>query len=241
MGAVLGLKEELALDMVVVNGENSAGGKGITGKIAIDLMRAGVAVITTGDHVWDQRDVVEYIKTEPRLLRPLNWPEGTPGAGHIILSTKKGKVAVVSAQGRTFIQPALENPFTLLPPLIEKIREETPIIFVDFHAEATSEKVAMGWHLDGTVSGVCGTHTHVQTADERILPQGTAYLTDAGMCGPQNSVIGSNVAAVLNRFTNLMPVRFDLADGPVLLCGMLMDIDCQSGKALRVERFQRLY
>lgn len=241
ISAVPELKEELALDMVVVNGENSAGGKGITGKIAIDLMRAGVAVITTGDHVWDQRDIAEYIITEPRLLRPLNWPEGTPGAGYVILSTKKGKIAVVNAQGRTFIQPALENPFTLLPPLIEEIRKETAVIFVDFHAEATSEKVAMGWHLDGKVSGVCGTHTHVQTADERILPQGTAYLTDAGMCGPQNSVIGSQVGMVVNRFSNLMPARFQIADGPVLLCGMLIDIDCQTGLAIRVERFQRIY
>ncbi len=166
-----GIREREGIDFVVVNGENSANGRGITPKISIDLLRAGAAVITTGDHVWDQKEVFGYIDTEPRLLRPLNYPEGTPGQGSVVLQTAKGKVAVVNVQGRTFMQPSLENPFRALDAEVARLREETPIIFVDVHAETTSEKVAVGRFLDGRVSAVVGTHTHVQTADEQVFPR----------------------------------------------------------------------
>ncbi len=181
------IRRRHSIDFVIVNGENSAGGRGITPRIAIDLLRAGAAVITTGDHVWDQKEIVDYFPTEPRLLRPINYPEGTPGNGSVVLETAKGKVAVVQAQGRSFIQPPLENPFLAMEAEADRLRSEgVNIIVLDFHAETTSEKIAMGRMLDGKVSLVVGTHTHVQTADETIFPGGTGYLTDAGMCGPRN-------------------------------------------------------
>ena len=166
------IREREGIDFVVVNGENSANGRGITPKISIDLLRAGAAVITTGDHVWDQKEVFSYIDTEPRLLRPLNYPAGTPGQGSVVLETARGKVGVINVQGRTFMQPSLENPFRAMDEEVARLREETPIIFVDMHAETTSEKVAMGRFLDGRVSAVVGTHTHVQTADEQVFPGG---------------------------------------------------------------------
>jgi metallophosphoesterase (TIGR00282 family) len=236
-----GIKRSEEVDFVIVNGENSAGGRGITPKIAIDLLRAGVAVITTGDHIWDQQEVVDYLPTEPRLLRPLNYPPGTPGQGSVTLETAKGKVAVVNAQGRSFMQPSLENPFTMVEEEAQRLRAEGAMaIFVDFHAETTSEKIAMGRHLDGRVSAVVGTHTHVQTADERILPNGTAYLTDAGMCGPDDSVLGRTVESVVWRFRTSMPTRFPVAKGAVRLCGTLVDVDPLSGNALAIRRFNRL-
>ncbi len=236
-----GLKEELGLDFIVANGENAAGGRGITRKIAIDLMRAGVAVITTGDHVWDQRETPSYIDTEPRLLRPLNYPDGTPGGGSIVLETAKGKVAVVNIQGRTFMLPHLENPFRVIEGEIERLREETPVIFVDMHSETTSEKIAMGRFLDGKVSAVVGTHTHVQTADEEIFPGGTAFLCDAGMCGPLESVLGRQIEAIVGRFYDNMPVPFPVAPGPVGLRGAVIGIDETTGQALSIERLQRTY
>jgi metallophosphoesterase (TIGR00282 family) len=236
-----GLKEELATDFVIVNGENSAGGRGITPKIAIALMRAGATVITTGDHVWDQKDIVPWFAEEPRLLRPLNYPPGTPGQGSIVLETKKGKVGVINVQGRTFMKMLLENPFPAMDAEVAKLREETPVIFVDMHAETTSEKNAMAWYLDGRVSAVVGTHTHVQTADERILPEGTAFLCDAGMCGPLNSVIGMEVEAALYRLTTQMPGRHLVARGPVKLCGVVVDVEAATGKAVRIERLQRIW
>jgi 2',3'-cyclic-nucleotide 2'-phosphodiesterase len=235
------LREELRIDFAIVNGENSAGGRGITPKIAIALMRAGADVMTTGDHVWDQGEIADYMATEPRLLRPVNWPAGTPGQGSFVLETAKGKVAVVNAQGRTFTQPPLENPFLALDREVEMLRAETPIIFVDFHAEATSEKIAMGWHLDGRVSAVVGTHTHVQTADERILPGGTAFLCDAGMCGPLDSVIGSRVDFVLYRFRTGMPVKFAVANGPVRVCGVWVEVDTATGKAVGIGRVNEIW
>ncbi len=235
------LKEKLEIDFIIVNGENSAAGRGITPKIAIGLMRAGAAVVTTGDHVWDQNEIEEFMFTEPRLLRPLNWPEGTPGQGSVVLETAKGKVAVVNAQGRTFTQPPLENPFIAIDKEVEMLRKETPVIFVDFHAEATSEKIAMGWHLDGRVSAVVGTHTHVQTADERILPGGTAFLCDAGMCGPMDSVIGSQVDPVLKRFRTGRPVKFSVARGPVRVCGAWVEVDVKTGNALKIERVAEIW
>ncbi|MEO0444538.1 MAG: TIGR00282 family metallophosphoesterase [Verrucomicrobiota bacterium] len=233
------IRQELELDFVIANGENSAGGRGITPKITIELLRAGVAVITSGDHIWDQGEIVSHFELEPRLLRPLNYPLGTPGAGSIVLETKKGKVGVLNAQGRTFMKQELENPFLAVAAEVEKLREETPILVLDFHAEATSEKVAMGRFLDGQVSLVVGTHTHVQTADETIFPGGTAYLTDAGMCGPVNSIIGSGINPIIQKFRTSMPARFQMATGDVELRGVWVDVD-EAGKALRIERFCRV-
>lgn len=231
------LKQTEALDFIVVNGENSAGGKGITPKIAIDLLRAGAAVITTGDHVWDQQEIVDYFPTEPRLLRPMNYPEGTPGNGSVVLETAKGRVAVIQAQGRSFIQPPLENPYLAAEQEAERLRADGigPIV-MDFHAETTSEKIAMGRMLDGKVSAVFGTHTHVQTADETIFPGGTGYLTDAGMCGPEESILGRNIESVVWRFKSGMPTRFPIAKGPVRLCGVIVDVDVDSGACLTIKR-----
>jgi len=230
------LKEQHGLDFIVVNGENAAGGRGITGKITIDLLRAGVSVVTTGDHIWDQKDILSFIDTEPRLLRPLNYPPGAPGSGSIVLETAKGKVGVINVQGRTFMQPILENPFRAVNETVAKMREETRNIIVDVHGETTSEKIAMGRFLDGKVSAVIGTHTHVQTADEQILPGGTAFLCDAGMCGPVNSILGRAIEPIMNRFVSNMPAAFPVAAGEVRLHGALIEIDEKSGRAMRIMR-----
>lgn len=230
------LKEKHAIDFIIVNGENAAGGRGITPKITIDLLRAGVSVITTGDHIWDQKDLAAFIDTEPRLLRPLNYPEGAPGNGAIVLETAKGKVGVINVQARTYMQPILENPFTAIEKAVAVMREETPNIVVDVHGETTSEKIAMGRFLDGKVSAVIGTHTHVQTADEQIFPGGTAFLCDAGMCGPIQSILGRTIEPILNRFISNLPASFPVADGEVRLRGALLEIDEKSGHALRIIR-----
>jgi 2',3'-cyclic-nucleotide 2'-phosphodiesterase len=235
------LKQSEKLDFVIVNGENSAGGKGITPKIAIDLLRAGAAVLTTGDHVWDQQEILDYFPTEPRLLRPLNYPEGTPGAGSVILETAKGRIAVIQAQGRSFIQPPLENPYLAVEKEVERLRADgVAVIVLDYHAETTSEKIAMGRMLDGKVSLVVGTHTHVQTADERIFPGGTGYLTDAGMCGPDDSILGRSIESVVWRFKSGMPTRFPIAKGPVRLCGVIVDVDIESGRCQEIRRLSLL-
>lgn len=233
-------KQELGVDFVIVNGENSAGGRGITPKISIDLLRCGVAVITSGDHIWDQKDIVPYIDTEPRLLRPINYPPNTPGQGSIILETPKGKIGVLNVQGRTFMQPALENPFLAIEEEVNRMREETPIIFVDAHAETTSEKIAIGRFLDGRVSAVVGTHTHTQTADEQIFPGGTAFLCDAGMCGPVESILGREIDPIITRFLISRPVLYPVAKGPVKLHGAIIDIDETTGRALKIERVAHL-
>lgn len=235
------LKQSENLDFIVVNGENSAGGKGITPKIAIDLLRAGAAVITTGDHVWDQQEIVDYFPTEPRLLRPINYPEGTPGCGSVVLETAKGRVAVMQVQGRSFIQPPLENPYLAAEKEADRLRADgVGPILVDMHAETTSEKIAMGRMLDGKVSAVIGTHTHVQTADETIFPGGSGYLTDAGMCGPEESVLGRSIESVVWRFKSGMPTRFPIAKGPVRLCGAIIDVDVETGRCLEIRRISRL-
>lgn len=234
------IKKDHAIDFVVINGENAAGGRGITPKICIDLLRAGAAVVTTGDHVWDQREIVDYFPTEPRLLRPINFVDA-PGAGSVVLETPKGKVGVLNAMGRIFMNPPLENPLTLLESEIKRLKKEgVKILMLDFHAEATSEKIAMGRALDGKVALVVGTHTHVQTADETIFPGGTAYLTDAGMCGPEVSVLGREVEPVIWRFRTGLPTRFPVAGGTVRLCGVTVEVDEETGKATRVERFSFL-
>lgn len=230
------LKEQWAIDFTIVNGENAAGGRGITGKITIDLLRAGVSVITSGDHIWDQKEISEFIATEPRLLRPLNYPAGAPGAGTIVLETAKGKVGVINVQARTFMRQILDNPFPALDAAVAEMRAETPVIIVDVHGETTSEKMAIGRYLDGRVSAVLGTHTHVQTADEQILENGTAFICDAGMCGPVNSILGRETEPIVRRFLTNLPVVFPIARGPVRLRGVVVQIDEQSGRALRITR-----
>lgn len=235
------IKRHHNIDFSIVNGENAAGGKGITPKIAKELFAAGVQVITTGDHVWDQAEILEYLPIEPRILRPINYPADTPGNGSVVINTGFGKIGVINAQGRTFMNPPLENPFTIVEQEVNRLKaEDVKIIFLDFHAETTSETIAMGFHLDGTVSAVVGTHTHVQTADERILPKGTAHLTDAGMCGPENSVLGRNVESVVFKFKSGLPTRFPVAKGPVRLCGIIVDIDPETGHAIHIERYNHL-
>src|SRR5206468_3290808 len=230
------LKSKHALDFVVVNGENAAGGRGITGKITIDLLRAGVSVITTGDHIWDQKEILSFIDTEPRLLRPVNYPDGAPGCGTIVLETAKGPVGVIDVQGRTFMQPILENPFHAVEIAVEQMRQQTSIIFVDAHAETTSEKIALGRFLDGRVSAVIGTHTHVQTADEQIFPGGTAFLCDAGMCGPASSILGRAIDPIVNRFISNLPALFPVAGGDVRLCGAVVSVDETTGRAVHIAR-----
>src|SRR6266446_1896722 len=230
------LKEKHALDFIVVNGENAAGGRGITGKITIDLLRAGVSVVTTGDHIWDQKDILKFLNLEPRLLRPLNYPDGAPGSGSIVLETPKGKIGVVNVQARTFMQPILENPFRAAEAAVRKMRKETTNIIVDVHGETTSEKIALGRFLDGRVSAVIGTHTHVQTADEQIFPGGTAFMCDAGMCGPVNSILGRAIEPIMNRFISNLPASFPVASGEVRLRGALIKIDESTGRAWRILR-----
>lgn len=234
------LKESHAVDFVVVNGENAAGGRGITPKITIDLLRAGASVVTTGDHIWDQKEIFSFIDTEPRLLRPVNYPPGAPGNGSIVLETAKGKVGVVNVQMRTFMQPILENPFPAVEAAVAALRKETPVIFVDAHGETTSEKIAIGRFLDGKVSAVVGTHTHVQTADEQIFPGGTAFLCDAGMCGPANSILGRAVDPIVNRFISNLPALFPVAKGDVRLCGAVVTIDEATGRAQSISRLNEL-
>src|SRR5919201_2113189 len=230
------LKEKHALDFIIVNGENAAGGRGITGKITIDLLRAGVSVITSGDHIWDQKEILAFIDTEPRLLRPLNYPDGAPGSGSIVLDTAKGKIGVINVQARSFMQPILENPFRSVEAAVTKMRNETANIIVDVHGETTSEKIALGRFLDGKVAAVIGTHTHVQTADEQIFPGGTAFLCDAGMCGPVNSILGRAIDPIMNRFVSNLPASFPIAGGEVRLHGALIEIDETTGRALRIAR-----
>ena len=226
---------------VVANGENSAGGSGITPKTAEEIFSAGVDVITSGDHLWDQKEVTELLADEKRFLRPMNYPGDVPGRGSGVFEPRTAspkstpEVAVLNLQGRTFMAP-LENPFLLALDEVKKLRERTKIIFVDFHAEATSEKIAFARMLDGHVSAVVGTHTHVQTADEQIFPGGTAYLTDAGFTGPHDSVLGRETEPVIRRFLTAMPQRFEVAKGNVQLQGALIEIDVASGKALKIQR-----
>ena len=234
-------KAAWGIDFVVVNGENAAAGRGITGKITIDLLRAGIAVVTSGDHIWDQKEVISYIETEPRLLRPINYPLGTPGRGSIVLETAKGRVGVINVQGRTFMQPSLENPFRFVDEEVRQLRAETHVILVDMHAETTSEKIAIGRFLDGRVSVVVGTHTHVQTADEQIFPGGTAFICDVGMCGPTESVLGREIQPIIQRFVSSMPVNFPVAKGEVKLHGILVDIEPLTGKAKSIRRVAEPY
>lgn len=230
------LKQELNIDFVIANGENAAAGHGITKEIAKQLFAAGIDVFTMGNHVWNKKEIINYIEKENRILRPANYPPGTPGMGYNIFDTKQGySIGVVNVSGRIFMQE-LDCPFRTIDQILKEIKEKTNIIFVDFHAEATSEKVAMGWYLDGRVSAICGTHTHVQTADERILPDGSAYITDIGMTGPRDSVIGVCTDLVLEKFLTQMPRRFEVADTSYQLNAVLVEVNLEDGLALKIER-----
>ena len=226
------------IDFVVANGENSAGGSGITPMIVDELLGYGVDVITSGDHIWKRKEIVDRISQDARILRPANYPRGAPGAGSTVVPSKNGiDVGVINIQGRVFMQ-AIECPFRTVRAEVEKIKNKARVIIVDIHAEATSEKIALGWFLDGTVSAIVGTHTHVQTADEKILPNGTAFLTDAGMTGPFDSVIGRNKEQILTRFTTQMPAKFEMAEGDIQLHGAIIDVDEKTGKANSIKRVQ---
>jgi len=230
------LRRDHGLHMVVANGENSAGGSGITPGTAQEIFNAGVDIITSGDHLWDQKDVIDLLVRELRFVRPLNYPLGTPGQGSAMFQSEgMPPVGIINLQGRTFMPP-LENPFHAVLAEVERIRRRTNIILIDFHAEATSEKVALARMLDGTVSAVLGTHTHVQTADEQIFPGGTAFLCDAGFTGPHESVIGRQIDPIIKRFMTNMPQKFEVAKGRVMLQGAIVEIDETNGRARKIER-----
>lgn len=230
------LIDGLGVDLVVANVENAAAGYGVTREIGEALLGHGIDVMTTGNHVWDRRETLDYIGTEPRLLRPANYPAGTPGNGSYLARTAQGRpVGVVNVMGRVFMA-SLDDPFVAVTREVDALRKRTRVVLVDVHAEATSEKLALGWHLDGMVTAVIGTHTHVQTADEQILPGGTAYLTDAGMTGPHDSIIGMDKAAVLDKFRTGLPVRLETASGNPRLNGLVITADETTGRALTIER-----
>ncbi|MTH51791.1 TIGR00282 family metallophosphoesterase [Bacillus mangrovi] len=229
------LKSSYRPDCTIVNGENAAHGKGLTEKNFHELVEAGAQVVTMGNHTWDKREITDYIDKTPNLIRPANYPEGTPGKGMFFQKMGNKEIAVINLQGRTFL-PAIDCPFRKADELVEEARKRTPYIFVDFHAEATSEKQAMGWYLDGRVSAVVGTHTHVQTADERVLAKGTAYISDAGMTGPYDGVLGVAQEPVIRRFLTSLPARFDVAEGRTQLCGAVITLDSKTGMAQSIKR-----
>jgi 2',3'-cyclic-nucleotide 2'-phosphodiesterase len=233
LGAIV---EHHAIDFVIANAENAAAGFGVTREIGDHLLEWGVDVMTSGNHIWDKKEALDYIGTEPRLLRPANYPAGVPGNGSYLARTRGGEtIGVINIMGRVFMLN-IDDPFAGVVREIEAMRQRTRTIFVDFHAEATSEKIAMGWHLDGRVSAVVGTHTHVQTADERILPKGTAYLTDVGMTGPHDSIIGVEIEPSLGRFLNALPAKFETATANPRLHAVIVETDAQTGRATDIER-----
>lgn len=229
---------EYSPDLVIANGENAAGGFGITPEVAEELKRLQIDVITSGNHIWDKKDVYDYLKGEKRLLRPANYPPGAPGAGYAVYECPSGaRVGVVNLLGRVFMDN-VDCPFRTGKEIVSKLKEETPVIFVDMHAETTSEKAAIGWHLDGLASAVAGTHTHIQTSDERILPNGTAFITDAGMTGPTDSVIGMQKDSIIQRFLTQMPVKFDVASKGIELQGVFIKVNSSDGRAVNIERIK---
>jgi metallophosphoesterase (TIGR00282 family) len=230
------LVEHYDVDLTIANAENAAAGFGLTRDIGETLLEWGIDVMTSGNHIWDKKEVLEYIAVEPRLLRPANYPAGVPGRGSCVAQTGDGRsVGVINVMGRVFMAP-LDDPFAVALREIDAVRHRARIIVVDVHAEATSEKIAMGWHLDGRVTAVIGTHTHVQTADERVLPGGTAYLTDAGMTGPHDSIIGMEKEPSLARFLNGMPAKFEPATGNPRLNGAVIEADDKTGRATKITR-----
>ncbi len=234
------LRKEFNIDFVIANGENAAAGHGITKEIAKQLFATGVDVFTMGNHVWNKKEIIPYIEKEKRIIRPANYPPGTPGVGYNIFDTQLGyKIAVINISGRIYMQE-LDCPFRKIDDILLEIPNKVNIIFVDFHAEATSEKVAMGWYLDGRVTAICGTHTHVQTADERILPKGSAYITDIGMTGPRDSVIGVCKNTVIEKFISQMPRRFEVADTDYQLNAVVIELNPENGIAKNIERIFNL-
>jgi hypothetical protein len=231
------LREQHHVDFTVVNVENAAGGFGVTAQIAESFLDIGIDVLTTGNHVWDKKEIIPFIVKENRLLRPANYPAGTPGTGYITVKAGPHRVTVMNLMGRVFMLP-IDCPFRRAEAILESAGGETPIRLVDFHCEATSESVAMGWWLDGKVSAVVGTHRHVQTADERVLPGGTAYITDLGMTGPTDGVIGVDREQILQRFLTQMPSRFETAKGPVAVHGVVITVDPETGRASAIERLR---
>ncbi len=232
------LREKYAIDAVIANGENAAGGSGLTPGIVNELTGNGVDVITSGDHIWKRKEIYDFLEETDRLIRPANYPSGVPGKGATVVDIKgAGKLGVINMIGRVFME-AVDCPFDAARKAVDAVKAETPVIVVDMHAEATSEKVAMGWYLDGEVSAVIGTHTHIQTADEKILPGGTAYITDCGMTGPYDSVIGRKKEQILTRFITQLPTRFELASEGVEMHGVVVEVDGKTGKALSIERVQ---
>jgi 2',3'-cyclic-nucleotide 2'-phosphodiesterase len=230
------LVEHHSVDFAFGNAENAAAGFGITREIGEQLLDAGLEVMTSGNHIWDKKEALDYIGIEPRLLRPANYPAGAPGNGAYVARTRSGAtVGVVNVMGRVFMLN-IDDPFQVVLREIEQVRQRARIVFVDFHAEATSEKIAMGWHLDGKVTAVVGTHTHVQTADDRILPGGTAYLTDVGMTGPHDSIIGVEVSAALGKFLTALPAKFETATGNPRLNAVIVEADEETGRATDIER-----
>ena len=234
------LRRELEIDMVIANGENTAAGAGLTPSLAEELLDGGIDVITSGNHIWDKREIYDYLDTDRPVLRPINYPDTAPGRGWVVHRTDAGaEVAVINAMGRVFMNQ-LDSPFTKIDELLDGAAEPLPPIrVVDFHCEITSEKNAMGWYLDGRVSAVVGTHTHVPTADARVLPQGTAYVSDIGMTGPRDSIIGFSLETVLPRFTEHLPTRFAVAEGPVSLNAVVVTVAVDNGRASAIERIQR--
>lgn len=237
------LRAEFSADAVIVNGENAAGGRGITPKLCEEFFRKGADVITLGDHAWDQQELISWLDKEEaaHVLRPFNHQSGTPGHGSCVLETPKGKVAVLCLIGRTFLRPCADNPFTLGYVEAQRLRGEACALFCDFHGEATSEKIAAAWRLDGIASAVIGTHTHVQTADDRILPGGTAALTDVGMCGSRDGVIGRDRKAVLEGCITALPCKYPIGPWPAQVNGVAVRIDTETGRALSIERINRSY
>ncbi|WP_416150878.1 TIGR00282 family metallophosphoesterase [Salipaludibacillus sp. HK11] len=229
------LKSKYRPDVTIVNSENAAGGKGLTKKIYQEIHEIGADIMTMGNHTWDKKDIFEFIDDVPNLIRPANFPEGNPGKGYVIKKVGNKKIAVINAQGRVFMPPS-DCPFKKLDEIVKIVKEETPFIFVDFHAEATSEKQAVGWFLDGEVSAVVGTHTHTQTADERILPNGTAYISDVGMTGPYDGILGMDRDVIIQRFLTNLPARFEVTAGREQCNGVVIQLDNHTGKATKIER-----
>jgi metallophosphoesterase (TIGR00282 family) len=229
------LREQHQIDLAIMNAENLAGGFSVTPQLCEQLFSSGIDVMTSGNHIFDKKEAIEYIRKQPRLIRPANYPPNTPGNGYWVGDVNGSKVAVMNVMGRVFMPPS-DDPFRVIDSVLQAVRDRTTVRIVDMHAEATSEKVAMGWHLDGRVSAVLGTHTHVQTADERILPGGTAYLTDLGMTGSYAGVIGMNKSDVIARFTSVTAKRAEHSSGQVRICGAVVDIDEATGQARGIER-----
>jgi metallophosphoesterase (TIGR00282 family) len=230
------LRRDHDLALIIANGENAAGGAGISTDVAQELFAAGVDAITGGNHTWQHRDAYELLDNDTRMLRPLNYPPGTPGRGGTVITARTGKpVGIANVQGRVFMSE-LDDPFRAARAECARLRDHTPVIVVDVHAEATSEKLALGWYLDGRCSAVIGTHTHVQTADDRVLPAGTAYITDVGMTGPRDGIIGMDRERILERFLTQLPVRFEVATGPAQLNAVVLDVDEATGRARSIQR-----